>query len=80
MNSHTRWVKKIGRFGTLTGLRPAEILESVRLIIDDDDNQTFQKYYGSKQMVLQRWKFRIFSLGRLRKRLCLSLALKLYKT
>jgi hypothetical protein len=48
---------QIVRFGTLTGLRPAEILESVRLIIDDDDNQTFQKYYDSKQMVLQHWKF-----------------------
>jgi intergrase/recombinase len=47
----------IVRFGTLSGLRPAEILDSVRLIIDDDDNQIFQKYYDSKQMVLQHWKF-----------------------
>ena len=47
-------IGQIVRFGTLVGLRPAELLECVRLI---DDNQTFQKYYEPEQMTLCHYKF-----------------------
>ena len=45
---------QIVRFDALVGLRPAEPLESVRLI---NDNQTFQKYYDPEQMTLCHYKF-----------------------
>jgi intergrase/recombinase len=45
---------EIVKFGTLTGLRPTEILESVRLI---NNNQTFPVYYNAEQMTLQHYKF-----------------------
>jgi hypothetical protein len=45
---------EIVRFGALTGLRPAEILESVRLI---NNKETFPDYYNAEQMTLQHFKF-----------------------
>jgi intergrase/recombinase len=45
---------QIIRFGTLTGLRPAEIIESVRLI---NDKEAFPTYYDSDRMILQHFKF-----------------------
>jgi intergrase/recombinase len=37
----------------LTGLRAAEVVESVRLI---NDKEAFQKYYDPEQMALLHWK------------------------
>jgi intergrase/recombinase len=45
---------EIVKFGLFTGLRPSEILESVRLI---NNNQTFPVYYNAEQMTLQHYKF-----------------------
>jgi intergrase/recombinase len=42
------------RFGALTGLRPSEILESVRLI---NNKETSPDYYNAEQMTLQHFKF-----------------------
>jgi Archaeal phage integrase len=42
------------KFGTLVGLRPTEILESIRLI---NDKEAFPGYYDPKQMTLQHFKF-----------------------
>jgi hypothetical protein len=42
------------RHAVLTGLRPAEAVESVRLI---NDREAFAKYYDPEQMVLQHYKF-----------------------
>jgi len=45
---------QIVRFGALVGLRPAEVIESVRLI---NDKEAFAKYYDPEQMTLAHWKF-----------------------
>jgi hypothetical protein len=45
---------QIVKFAVLVGLRPAEVVEAVRLI---NDNQTFPKYYDPEQMTLQHYKF-----------------------
>jgi hypothetical protein len=46
---------QIVKFGCLVGLRPAEIVESVRLI--NDKEGVFAKYYNAEQMVLEHYKF-----------------------
>jgi integrase len=48
---------KIVQWGVLVGLRPSEIVESVRLINDKD---AFTKYYDPVQMTLSHYKFRQF--------------------
>ncbi len=45
---------QIVKFGTCVGLRPTEMLESVRLI---NDKEAFPRYYDSEQMILQHFKF-----------------------
>jgi|SRR5918994_607658 intergrase/recombinase len=45
---------KIVQWGCLVGLRPAEIVESVKLI---NDKEAFAKYYDPVQMTLFHWKY-----------------------
>jgi intergrase/recombinase len=42
------------KFDCLTGLRPAEAVEAVRLI---NDKEAFAKYYNPEQMTLQHYRF-----------------------
>jgi intergrase/recombinase len=51
---HSSFMGKIIQFAVLVGLRPAEVLESVKLI---NDKQAFPIYYDSEQMTLQHYKF-----------------------
>jgi intergrase/recombinase len=46
---------QIVKFGTLVGLRPGEIVESVRLI--NGDRTAFANYYDSETMTLSHYKF-----------------------
>ena len=47
------------KFACLTGLRPSEALESVRLI---NDKEAFSKYYNSTRGALEHFKFPVFFL------------------
>ena len=49
-------MSKIIKFGVLVGLRSSEIIESVRLI-NNNDKEAFTKYYNSEQMTLSHFKF-----------------------
>jgi hypothetical protein len=52
------------KFGTLVGLRSAEIIESVKLI---NDKEAFPKYYDPNTMTLSHWKFKEQFLRRTKK-------------
>ena len=45
---------QIVKFACLTGLRPAEAVESVRLI---NDKEAFPKYYNPKPQALEHFRF-----------------------
>ena len=45
---------QIVRFGVLTGLRPAETVESVKLI---NNELTFSKYYNTDNQTLEHFRF-----------------------
>ena len=45
---------QIIKFGCLVGLRPAEIVDSVKLI---NDKEAFLRYYNPKLMILEHYKF-----------------------
>jgi hypothetical protein len=45
---------KTVQFTVLVGLRPSEVVESVKLI---NDNQLFPTYYNPEEMTLQHYKF-----------------------
>jgi hypothetical protein len=47
------------KFACLTGLRPSEALESVRLI---NDKEAFSKYYNSTRGALEHFKFPVLFL------------------
>jgi intergrase/recombinase len=46
---------KIIKFACLIGLRPAEVVESVKLI--NNSNQTLQTYYKPERMALEHFRF-----------------------
>jgi hypothetical protein len=48
------WTGQIIKFACLVGLRPAEVVESVRLINDKD---SFVKYYNPDRQALEHYKF-----------------------
>jgi hypothetical protein len=47
-------MSQIVKFGTLVGLRAAEIVESVELI---NNNQTLQRYYNAERQCLEHFRF-----------------------
>jgi intergrase/recombinase len=47
---------QIVRFGCLVGLRPSEVVESIKLI-NKEDNQTFQTYYNQDACTLEHFRF-----------------------
>jgi hypothetical protein len=49
------WCGKIIRFACMVGLRPCEVVESVRLI--NEGPETFAKYYDTNSQTLQHYKF-----------------------
>jgi intergrase/recombinase len=49
---------QIVKFGVLVGLRPSEVVESVKLI--NDKEGAFAKYYDSETMTLSHFKFKQF--------------------
>jgi hypothetical protein len=48
------WTGQIIKFACLVGLRPAEVVESVKLI---NDKETFAKYYNPDRQALEHYKF-----------------------
>jgi hypothetical protein len=50
---------QIIKFGTLTGLRSSEILQSVELI-NSGSKEILQEYYDTQNMMLCHWKFKQF--------------------
>jgi hypothetical protein len=48
---------QIVKFGVLVGLRPAELVESIRLI---NDKESFAQYYDPVQQALLHYKFKQF--------------------
>jgi intergrase/recombinase len=48
------WTGQIIKFACLVGLRPAEVVESVKLI---NDKEAFQKYYNPDRRALEHYKF-----------------------
>jgi intergrase/recombinase len=51
------WTGKIIKWAVVTGLRPSEVVESVRLINSADE---FQKYYNSSRSALEHFRFSQF--------------------
>jgi hypothetical protein len=54
MHSLPSFMAQIVKFACLTGLRPAEAVESVRLI---NDKEAFPKYYNPKPQALEHFRF-----------------------
>jgi intergrase/recombinase len=51
------WTGQITKFAVVTGLRPSEVVESVRLINSADE---FPKYYNSSRSALEHFRFSQF--------------------
>ena len=47
-------MSRIVKYGVLVGLRPSEVVESVKLI---NNNQTFEKYYNPNNKTLEHFRF-----------------------
>jgi intergrase/recombinase len=58
MHSLPPFMGQIVKFGVLVGLRPSELVESVKLI--NDKEGAFAKYYDSETMTLSHFKFKQF--------------------